>query len=195
MHYYAQVGNEYYRLFSIREGDGQSNDNDYMKWSLVYDLIGQRKFTKEFTVHPNKIAIKYAGAGYETLCNFGFHHPKQKLVQLLSLNVSDGFAGKKAFQNDGVKKEAFIIPFPDHPLRPFWLASYFTTDGENHIQTIFQEEKLDAILHFAGRFGNFVTLLKFIRPEWEVVGADPTDEKIQWVHPLFALSRNYERDL
>ena len=157
MHIYAKVGDDFYRLFSIREGHSHEVNNDYIKWSLVYDFVDQQKFAKEFTIHPDKIAIKSVGLGYDTLHNFGYRNPKRPLVQLMSQNVSDGFARRKAYNANGLKKNAAVIPFPDHHLRPYWIAAYFTTMDKESLQTLFQDEAIDVIHHFVGQFGNLVT--------------------------------------
>ncbi len=201
MQYYAKVGEIYYRLFSIRDGRGKEPDNDYMKWSIVYDPIGRRKIAKEFTIHPYKIALKTAyphdnrdknnRRGYETLHNFGFNNPKRRLVRLWSQNVSEGFTGQKSYQRDHLKQNSETILFPANPIRPYWISAYFTTLPQKDIEILFVEEKLDVILHYAGAFGNLVTLLKFVQPEWEILKVEPLDKKTHWNHPLFHLSRDY----
>ena len=201
MQYYAKVNKIYYRLFSIRNGRGKEPANDYMKWSIVTDPIGRRKFAKEFTIHPHKIALKTAyphankdrsrSQGHETLHNFGFSNPKRPLVQLWSKNVSEGFVGQKSYQADQLKQQSTSIAFPDNLKRPYWIAAYFTILNQVEIETLFAEEGLDHILYYAGEFGNLITLLKFVQPEWEILGVEPLNTASHWNHPLFHLSREY----
>ncbi len=201
MQYYAKVNDTYFRLFSIRDGRGKEPANDYMKWSIVYDPIGRRKIAKEFTIHPHKIALKNAyphddkgknsSQKYETLHNFGFSNPKRQIVTLWSQNFSQGFSGQKSYREDQLKQQSEIIPFPDNPKRPYWISAYFTILQQTEIEHLFAAEELDHILYYAGEFGNLVTLLKFIQPEWEMLGVEPVDKATQWDHPLFHLSREY----
>lgn len=201
MQYYAKVGEIYYRLFSIRNGRGKERHNDYLKWSTVYDPIGRRKIAKEFTIHRHKIAIKTAypqddhgknsSRGYETLHNFGFDNPKRSLVQLWRNNVSEGFVRQKSYQADHLKQNSEFILFPADPIRPYWISAYFTILSQVESENLFADENLDFILHYTSEFGNLLTLIKFVQPEWEILGVEPLNTASHWNHPLFHLSREY----
>ena len=208
MQYYSKVAGKHYRLCSAIEGRGSTRANDFLKWSSVFDPSGTRvRRTKEFTVHPTKIAVKttfphgtrmtgdYKGKEslqeYETLYEFGYCNTPRSLVCLYSLNVSDGFLHQKAYGDSELKRDRQIIEFPDDPRRPYWIGAFFSKARESEVLSSFSEEGLDAFLFFKGSNGNLVTLIKFVEPEWESLGLEP-DSGSGWVHPTFILSNKFE---
>lgn len=203
--YYAKAGDKHYRLFSVSCGQGQTDQNNFLKWSKFYDPSSDRLFsTYLFTIHPDKIALKtqfrtgvtkigdYKAENdqpeYQTLYNFGYGKPKHQLVELEQGAMCTGFHGLKAYEESNLRNNSKIVQFPDDSDRPYWIGGYFTTLSKNDIEHIFNDSGLDRILYEDFEFGNLVTLLKFICPEWEKLGCDKTGLEIQhWIHDKFVL--------
>ncbi|MCP4748775.1 MAG: hypothetical protein GY874_21970 [Desulfobacteraceae bacterium] len=211
-HYYAKTGDEYYRLFSVSEDNNRPDPkNNFLKWSRYEDPACNRKLsTKSVTVHPEKIAIKtqfskgvvkigdYKSEGnnpeQEDLYNFGSIDSSYQLVQLWNLNVSNGFYAQKSYQKGDLKKNHEIVLFPKDPVKPYWIGAYLTKFSCEEVVEIFNGEKLNRILYDQCSFGNIVTLIKFIQPEWEKLGIkpEPSDKVSGWIHPTFLLSKKYD---